>query len=474
MKGWGAQTYLAILLMTWCLLASAIARHFGKRFAIDDVHNWNKVRIIYLKGWPMYAALDKAILNHAEAAFAFLEALVRAPSTVGQEQSAMEAFVVEARSLGLNVTRLPFHKDLPEDDRAGIAPQAHLVSPDRFQVLAATTPGDWDFKLLLNGHMDVVPAETPELWATPPFAPARRGGRLYGRGAADMKSGFAVGILALRALQDVAPGLFAKGRLGFLAVVEEECSGNGTLRSITEHGITAAEVVVLEPSDLGLLAGGVGVLWLEIRVLAHSGHASAAATHANAIDLGMRLVGGLRDWAAGVTLAEPEPSMASNQSPYNVNLGKVQSGDWTSTAPSSAVFGVRVGFPRAWTLEKAEARVRAAITAFVSADGGFAVPPVVNLSGLRAKGYLQEADTALIRDLSAAHAQAHGAPPAVYTVGSTTDARFYVNDFGVPAVCYGAIGHDLHGIDESVDLQSIIDAACTLARFLLLRFQAAP
>ncbi len=281
----------------------------------------------------MPKALDHAINHHAEAAFAFLEELVRAPSTVGQEQSAMEVFAAEAQSLGLSIARLPFASGPSADPRAGIAPDPAILSPDRFQVLA-TTPGEGDLTVLLNGHLDVVPAETPELWTTPPFEPARRNGRLYGRGAADMKCGFAVGMLALRALHDVAPDLFAKRRLGFLAVVEEECTGNGTLRSLAEHGVTANEVVVLEPTDLGLMAGGVGVLWLDIRVIAHSGHAFAAETHANAIDLGMRLVGGLREWAAEVARTEPEPSMDSNQSPYNVNLGRVQSGDWTSTAPS--------------------------------------------------------------------------------------------------------------------------------------------
>ena len=103
-----------------------------------------------------------------------------------------------------------------------------------------------------------------------------------------MKSGFAIGMLALRALRDVAPDLFATSRLGFLAVVEEECTGNGTLRSVAEHGVTADEVVVFEPTDLGLMLGGVGVLWIEIDVVASSGHAYAAETRANAIDLGMR------------------------------------------------------------------------------------------------------------------------------------------------------------------------------------------
>jgi acetylornithine deacetylase len=53
---------------------------------------------------------------------------------------------------------------------------------------------------------------------------------------------------------------------------------------------------------------------------------------------------------------------------------------------------------------------------------------------------------------------------------STTDARLYLNDFNIPALCFGAVAHGMHGIDESVELQSIVDAARTLARFLLNRF----
>ena len=79
-------------------------------------------------------------------------------------------------------------------------------------------------------------------------------------------------------------------------------------------------------------------------------------------------------------------------------------------------------------------------------------------------------DTALVRDLSSAHSDAHGTPPLAYMLGSTSDARVYLEDFDVPAVCYGASGRNLHGVDEYVELQSIIDAARTLARFLLKRF----
>jgi acetylornithine deacetylase len=94
----------------------------------------------------------------------------------------------------------------------------------------------------------------------------------------------------------------------------------------------------------------------------------------------------------------------------------------------------------------------------------------VTLTGLRAEGYLLDESSDLVRDLSAAHRAAHGVEPERFTLGSTTDARAYLNGFGIPAVCYGASAYNMHGVDESVDLQSIVDAARTVSRFLLARF----
>ncbi len=413
--------------------------------------------------------LDQAVEEGAEHAFDFLSALVTAASVVGFEQEALEIFGREMESIGLVVTRLPFSNDRVTDPRAGVTPRAVQRSEDRFQMLAAT-PGQGELTLLLNGHMDVVPASTPQLWTTPPFEPQRRDGRMYGRGTADMKSGFAIGALALRAVQQVRPDLFLHRRLGFLAVVEEECTGNGTLRSLTEHQVSAPEVVLLEPTDLGLMLGGVGVLWVDLTVVASSSHAYESHAHTNAVDLGMRLVAALRQWSAGVGASEPEPSMDEGASAYNVNLGQVHSGDWTSSSPALAVLSVRVGFPRDWTVERAEAEVRLLIEKTVAVDPDFPVQPRIECSGLRARGYLLDAESRLVQDLSAAHLDAHGVLPETFSLGSTTDARTYLNDFEIPAVCFGAVTRNMHGIDESVELRSIVDGARTLARFLLMRF----
>lgn len=415
----------------------------------------------------MLTDLDRAIDTHTESAFEFLEDLIAAPSVVGSEQGALEVFATRLTSLGFGVDRLPFPQGQLDDPRAGIS-QAHGRVEPRYQVFG-TTPGEGPLSLLLNGHIDVVPAKTPGLWTTPPFVASRRDGRMYGRGSGDMKGGFAMGILALTALRDIVPALFSRKRLGFIAVIEEECTGNGALHAAS-HGVIADEVVLLEPTDLGIMTGGVGVLWVDVEVFGSSAHALSAHHHSNAVDLGMRIVRAVREWSAELTLREPDPELSTEDAPYNLNVGTVSSGDWNSTVPTSATFGLRVGYPRSWTPNKAEAEVRALIGTLATGDSEFPRAPRVRASGLRAAGYSIDAGHALVEGLAAAHLDAHGIQPVTFSLGSTTDARTYLNDFGVPAVCFGAVAHDMHGLDESVELQSIVDGARTLSRFLLTRF----
>ncbi len=412
----------------------------------------------------MPTTLDEAVDRHAEHAFGLLGDLVAAPSTVGHEQDALAVLESELVDLGLDVTRFPFPTGQVDDPRAGVA-QPGAPASDRFQLLGRT-PGPPGLSLLLGGHMDVVPALTPHLWASPPFTPVRRDGRLHGRGAGDMKGGFAIGCLALRALRDTEPDLLAQARLGLLAVIEEECTGNGALWSATRDGVLADAVVMLEPTDLGVLLAGVGVLWVDVEVVGVSAHAESAHLATNPVDLGMHLVAGLRTWCAGLAAAAPDPALADVASPYNLNLGGVQAGDWSSSVPASATFRLRVGYPRAWSPDEAEQQVSTTVAELASSDPRFTVAPRVTSTGLRARGYALDAGHPLVEALAVAHVDAHGVAPRTFGIGSTTDARTYVNDVGVPAVCFGATAHDIHGIDESVELASVVDGARTLARFV--------
>ena len=230
---------------------------------------------------------DALIDANVEQAFGFLEELVRADSTIGREQAALEVLASRFAASGFEVDRIPIPPDIGSDPAAGYR---------RSPTTAATTsspgsPSDAGPSLLFNGHIDVVPPGDVRQWTSPPFQPVRRDGWLYGRGAGDMKAGFAMGWLALDAVQQVDPALI-RGDLAVLAVIEEECTGNGTLAAC-RAGHLADAVVLLEPTDLDLLVAGVGVLWFEIVVRGSAGHAYAADRSASALDAALVVVAGL-------------------------------------------------------------------------------------------------------------------------------------------------------------------------------------
>ncbi len=387
-----------------------------------------------------------------------MERLVAAPSTVGLEQEAQDVVEQELKRLGLEVERLPIPETIEDDPLAGVAQISYESRADVVGRLGSNEGPS----LLVNGHIDVVPAGKPDLWTSPPFEPRLDGDRLYGRGAGDMKGGFAMATLALDALLAVEPEAIA-GSLTFLSVIEEECTGNGTLAA-ARAGVLADAVILPEPTGLGMLLAGVGILWLDVVLDGKSAHAESADRAVNPIDLALTVVDALRRSEREMNL-EIEPSMRGVEHPYNINIGMLEAGDWRSSVPANATLGVRIGHPTSWSTADAIARVGAAIHE-VDDPWLRAHPPTLRPSGFRAKGYAMPGGDPLARRLADAHRAAHGEAVAEVAMASTTDARLYINDFDVPALCYGPVAHDIHGIDESVELSSIVAGARTLARFI--------
>jgi len=249
-------------------------------------------------------------------------------------------------------------------------------------------------------------------------------------------------------------------------VIEEECTGNGTLAA-ARAGVLADAVLLPEPTDLQLLLAGIGILWLDVTVEGRSAHAQSADTAVNAIDPAVLVMGALHDFEREMNAHVDEAALNGARHPYNVNVGTLRAGDWGSSVPARARMTVRVGHPTAWSADEAERRVREAIDAATAGDPWLRDhAPAIRPSGFRAEGYALDPGHALARRVSAAHAEAHGAPPEAGGAPSTTDARLYLNHFDAPALCYGPRVRRIHGIDECVELDSIVDGARTLARFI--------
>ncbi|WP_281550087.1 M20 family metallopeptidase [Murimonas intestini] len=164
---------------------------------------------------------------------------------------------------------------------AGLKPHRQYCTPDRFNVTAELGRGDeGSLSFLYCGHMDVVPAGETSAWTTPPYEPNIREGRLYGRGACDMKGSLACALYAAKQLAS-RPDQFS-GRLQLFFDVDEEHRNIGLWRFLKDNP-SADFVIVGEPTDMEIALGHRGVMAFEITFTGKSAHAARPGEGNNAI-----------------------------------------------------------------------------------------------------------------------------------------------------------------------------------------------
>jgi acetylornithine deacetylase len=384
---------------------------------------------------------------------AFLQELVRVPSLLGNEEPAQQLVERRLRELGFEVRSIePSAERLASTPDSGIP----LIPYEDRRCLVGTLAGGPGRSLLLNGHVDVVSEAPVEQWTRPPFGAEIDRGRLYGRGACDMKGGIAAMLLGVEAALDAGP---LPGSIVYQSVIEEECGGNGTLAACLE-GPAADGVVIAEPTNGGFDIVAVGVIWARLTFEASARHASHADEGSNPIETAFTAVEALRALEAELN-ADPEPEFAGVEKPYLLNVGALHAGDWPSMTPGLAELDVRLGLPLRMEPEEGQARLAAAARKVAPAAR-------VEFRGFRARGYAFGGDSPLVSLLTVCHEEVHGRRPDPEPSRATTDLRFFEPPLGPgQAVCYGPTGDNLHGVDEWVDLESVADVATVLA--LLLR-----
>ena len=204
--------------------------------------------------------------------------LVRVPSVTGNERAVQDLVALVLEEAGLQVDR--FEADV---SRLKTHPRFPGMEVERTEaVLVAGLLGQkGERSLILNGHVDVVPVGDRQAWHASPWSAHIQAGRLYGRGACDMKSGLAVGISAAAALKK--SGLPLRGRLTVQSVVGEEDGGIGTF-AMAGRGYRADAAYVLEPTRLRLIPAQAGALSFRLRISGRSAHASVRYEGVSAIE----------------------------------------------------------------------------------------------------------------------------------------------------------------------------------------------
>ena len=359
---------------------------------------------------------------------ALSQQLIRCASVTPLDDGCQELLIAHLEHLGFIVTRLPF---------GGVA---------NFWARRGTTAP----LLAFAGHTDVVPTGPVEQWTSPPFDPVVRDAKLFGRGAADMKTGLAAMLVAIERFLTATPA--HAGSIGMLVTSDEEGDAvDGTVKVIDHlqrHGTRIDYCIVGEPSSTRSVGdmvrvGRRGSLNGRAQVRGIQGHVAYPEKVRNPIHLAAPAMAELatRRWDAGNDYFPATTFQISN-----VHAGTGA----TNVVPGSLelVFNFR------FNTEQTPARLQAAV-ADVFARHGLDVDVTWTLSGLpflTKRGRLVDAVCASIRHTT-------GADPVLSTGGGTSDGRF-IAPTGSEVIEVGVVNETIHSVNECVsvtDIETLVD-----------------
>ncbi|WP_028922075.1 M20 family metallopeptidase [Pseudonocardia acaciae] len=363
----------------------------------------------------------------------------------------------------------------------GLEVERYEVTPDRPNVYAYRA-GSEERSLVINGHIDVVPAGDPDTWSVDPFGAEVRDGRLYGRGGYDMKAGIAAAIAAATAIHEC--GLELAGRFEVHSVVDEEAGGFGT-KDLVARGRTASAVIVGEPTEGHVMPCQPGLEWVRVTIRGRSAHAGwryndiypqrdtpdRTRPGINAAELASRFITAVgqleRDWG---TRKPAHPLLPPGITTINPGVVQVGSGigpdglPVTMTNPATTPDVAVIDFDLKYLPTETSAEVRAEFERFVASwaaqDSWLREhPPTVRweLGDLHFPAFDTPLDFPLVDTIRRQRA-ALGRTTEVTGFVAVCDGAFY-RPTGATPLIHGARGAEAHGPDEWVDTESIVDTA---------------
>jgi formylaminopyrimidine deformylase len=409
-------------------------------------------------------ALDGYLAGHEKDLFHLTEALIAygTPCPPGRNTEGIQRFLAgRLEALGAEVKTVPLFPGDP-------------------QVVARLPGRGGGRSLLLNGHVDVAATAQGDPWSHPPFTPVRRNGRIYGRGAADMKGGIACALAALDAV------LHALGRPRGDVLVQfvtgEEMGEAGTLAAL-EHTPRAEFALVPEPTagEVSLGQGGVVTGWITIqssttfhdamrRRMVHAGGGVFGASAIEKMATVLQVLQTLeRHWA--VTKSHPGFAPGTN----TINPAVIEGGRHPAFIADRCALWVTVHFYPGETVEGVTREIEEAVLAAAAGDPWLRQhPPAFRWGGRSMIEDRGEIFPAFETDpghpaaalLVAAHREVYGAPPVCQMSPSVCDAG-WIAAREVPAAIYGpGRWEQAHAVDEYVATEDLVACARVYARVI--------
>jgi len=344
----------------------------------------------------------------------------------------------------------------------------HTAEHPRVNVVGRGAARPGPPRLHLNGHFDVVPPG--EEWTVDPFAGVVREGRIYGRGASDMKSGIAAAVFAVEALRRA--GVELAGAVDISATVDEESGGFAGVAHLCEAGIISSDdtryAVIPEPfGPARVCLGHRGVYWFDVIAHGHEAHGSMSHLGRSAIEDMGALLEAFRTRLAPELAARlsalpvvPEPSRRPS-----LNVNAITGGQAGEATQSPCVADRCVAtFDRRFIPEESFEEVRAEIAGLIaSVEGGDPERRFTIEERMVVHPTSAPPGSPLVAALSRAVETAVGRPPELVASPGTYDQKHFARIAGIEhCVAYGPGPlEEAHQPDESCAVDDLV--ACTQA-----------
>ena len=337
----------------------------------------------------------------------------------------------------------------------GIEFRVEDVLPGRPNLIVEMGPGDGP-TLWLNGHLDTVPIGNRLAWCREPFGGDVHDDRLYGRGASDCKGGVAAMIYAAVALRRARVPL--AGRLRLTAVMGDEEGWIG-IRHLLDGGMRADAFVSTQWSTAGQIALGYrGLCWVEITTLGRMAHGSRPTSGINAVE---QMVDVVLPALRALELPSGEATPVKIPGP-SVNLASLTGGDAPNIVPDLCRATLDYRLVSGQSSHQVAQAVDAVLDALRAAHPQLRVERQVLL---RAEPLFTDPRCELVRCLGQAVESVSGRPAIYFGKTGTADANLVHERLQIPVVAYGPGNDTVHGPDEWVAVDDLVNVARVYANF---------
>ncbi|OLS37794.1 peptidase [Bacillus sp. MRMR6] len=402
--------------------------------------------------------------SHQARGAKLLQILVQENSTRGNESSAQAVIIEKCRQLGLTLDIWEIGGEELKQHPAYCCDRENFDgNPNVVAVLKGTGGGK---SIILNGHIDVVPVGNEKNWKHDPFSGHIENGKLYGRGATDMKGGTVALLMALESI--ISAGIRLKGDIIFQSVIEEESGGAGTLAAVL-RGYQADGAIIPEPTNMKIFPKQQGSMWFRITVKGRAAHGGTRYEGVSAIEKSLTVIKKIQQLEKDRNLKITDPLFNKIPIPIPINIGKINSGQWPSSVPDLAIIEGRMGVSPDETIKEAQQEMESCLRELNEQDEWFQNHPLqIEWFGGRWLPGNLNSDHPLIKSISERFLELKGSEPIIEASPWGTDGGILSTVGNTPVVVFGpGVTETAHDANEHIVLKDLFAASEIIALTLL-------